>query len=242
MLADKPDAPLYLDAALLAATLKDPAGLEAMRKIAASPDRPEGDRLKALDALMSAHDAAVLDDAGAILSDAQGELGAFRGQVLDALAGLEDPRVADVVLEAYPKMEPDLQPRAIELLTQRTAWAKPLLAAVADKKIPTSALSVNQVRKLLASKDADVIKQVKATWGTLREERNPQREKVVAEMKDLLDEDKGRRRRPASRCSRSCAPSATRSTAKARTWGRTSPTTAGPTSISCCRTSSIRAW
>ena len=62
-------------------------------------------------------------------------------------------------------MEPDLQPRAVELLTQRTAWAKPLLAAVADKKIPPSAISVNQVRKLMASKDPDVLKQVKATLG-----------------------------------------------------------------------------
>ena len=62
-------------------------------------------------------------------------------------------------------MEPDLQPRAIELLTQRTAWAKPLLAAVAAKKIPASAISINQVRKLMASKDADVIKQVKEHLG-----------------------------------------------------------------------------
>ena len=191
LLADKADAPLFLDAAALAATFKDPAGLEAMRKLAASSDRPEGDRLKALSALVSAHDAAVLDDAGAILSDAKTNSVKFRGQVLDALAGLEDPRVADRVLKAYPSMEPDLQPRAIELLTQRTEWAKPLLAAIAAKKIPTSALSINHVRKLLASKDADVIKQVKATWGTLREERNPQREKVVAEMKDLLRSKKG---------------------------------------------------
>ena len=35
VLSGRPDAPLYLDAAALAATLKDPAGLEAMRKIAA---------------------------------------------------------------------------------------------------------------------------------------------------------------------------------------------------------------
>ena len=90
--------------------------------------------------------------------------------MLDALGGLEDPRVADVVLKAYPTMEPDLQPRAVELLTQRTAWAKPLLAAVADKKIPVGALSINHVRKLLASKDPDVLKQVKEHWGTLRED------------------------------------------------------------------------
>ena len=88
-------------------------------------------------------------------------------------------------------MEPDLQPRAVELLTQRSLWAKPLLAAIAEKKVPASALSINHVRKLLASKDPDVIKQVKEHWGTLREERNPQRERIVADMKDMLNKTKG---------------------------------------------------
>jgi putative membrane-bound dehydrogenase-like protein len=190
VLAGKVDAPLYLDAALLAATLKDPAGLDVARRIAAS-NEPEGNRLKALDALIAARDDAALKAAAAILADAKATSPGFRGQVLASLGRLEEPRVAAVVLDAYPQMEPDLQPRAVELLTQRPAWAKPLLEAVAQKKVPASALTINHVRKLLASKDADVIKQVKAQWGTLREERNPEREKVVAEMKDLLGRTKG---------------------------------------------------
>jgi putative membrane-bound dehydrogenase-like protein len=191
VLAGKPYGPLYFDAALLGAVLQDPVGLEVARKAAAASDRSEGDRLKAINALVAAADATALHVAVVILSDAKANAEKFRGQVLDALGRLEDPGVADVVLGAYPNMEPDLQPRAIELLTQRTAWAKPLLQAIADKKIPTSALSVNHVRKLMAAKDPDVVKQVKATWGTLREERNPQREKVVADMKDLLNRTKG---------------------------------------------------
>jgi putative membrane-bound dehydrogenase-like protein len=190
-LAGKSDAPLYLDAAALAATLKDPVGLGVVREIAAASGRPEGDRLKAINALISAHDPAGLDAAGGILSEIKANSEKFRGQMLDALAGLDAPDVAAVVLKAYPEMEPDLQPRAVELLTQRTAWSKSLLAAVATKNVPASALSVNHVRKLMASKDPDVLKQVKAQWGTLRTERNPQREKVVAEMKDLLNRTKG---------------------------------------------------
>jgi putative heme-binding domain-containing protein len=88
-------------------------------------------------------------------------------------------------------MEPELQPRAIELLTQREVWSKQLMDAIAAKKIPPGAVNVNQVRKLLASKDADFVKQVRATWGTIREERNPEREKVVADMRKFLTETKG---------------------------------------------------
>jgi putative heme-binding domain-containing protein len=185
------DAPLYLDAALLAASMKDPAGLEAARETAAASARPQGDRLKALNALAAARDPAALQTASSVLGDAKANPEPFRAQVLDALGRLDDPAVADAVLAVYPNMESDLQPRAVELLTQRTQWAKPLLNAIADKKIPANALSVNHIRKLLASKDADIIKEVKAHWGTLREERNPQREKVVADMKDLLTKTKG---------------------------------------------------
>ena len=73
--------------------------------------------------------------------------------LLDALGRLQRPRVAEIVLEAYPKLAPDVQPRAIELLTQRPAWSRPLLQAIAQRKIPAAALNVNQVRHLLASKD-----------------------------------------------------------------------------------------
>ena len=116
---------------------------------------------------------------------------AFRGQVIDALSRSPDAETAQIVLACYPKLEPELQPRAIELLTQRASWSKRLLQEIAKKRIPPSALNVNQVRKLLASKDADILKQVTAQWGTLRAERNPEREKVVADMKRFLSETRG---------------------------------------------------
>jgi putative heme-binding domain-containing protein len=129
--------------------------------------------------------------AAAALADAKGNSAGFRGLVLGALGRLDGPEVAALVLEAYPKMEPDLQPRAVELLTQRPAWGKKLLDAIADKTVPADALSVNHVRKLLASKDAELIKKVKEKWGTLREDRNPEREKIVGQMRDLLGKTKG---------------------------------------------------
>src|SRR5437764_4179638 len=85
----------------------------------------------------------------------------------------------------------EVQPRAIELLTQRTGWSRQLLQAIAQKKISPDALNVNQVRKLLSSKDPELVKQVRAHWGTLRDGRNPEREKIVAEMRALLGKQRG---------------------------------------------------
>ena len=151
----------------------------------------EGVRMRALDALIAARDGSVLDVASAILAARKRHRLPFREQVLSALGKLNDERVAGIVLARYEAMEPELQPRAVELLTQRTTWSKRLVQAIHAKKIPSEALNVNQIRKLLASKDAELTKDVKILWGTVREGRNPEREKVVKDMRGLLRENHG---------------------------------------------------
>jgi putative heme-binding domain-containing protein len=148
-------------------------------------------RLRALEALVSVRDPGVLDAAAAALAERRPQSQNFRAAVLAALGKLDEPRVAAVVLADYPKMEADLRPRAVELLTQRDAWGRQLVRAVADKKVPAGALNVNQVKRLLATKDPALVKQVKELWGTVREGRNPEREKVVADMGRFLRQSRG---------------------------------------------------
>jgi putative heme-binding domain-containing protein len=175
--------------AFLKATLRDPEGLAAAREIA-QQDSDESNRLRALEALIAAKDTSCLRLVRRGLSDGK-RTSRFRAGVLAAVARLDDFQVADIVLAEYPQMEPDLRPRAIELLTQRAGWGKALLRAVAEKKVPANALNVNHVRKLLASNDRDLVKQVQAQWGTLRTDRNPEREQVVARMRDFLRQAHG---------------------------------------------------
>src|SRR5262249_42571166 len=108
-----------------------------------------------------------------------------------ALGRLDDAKVATVVLGRYAKLGLEVQPRAIELLTQRATWGKALMKAVADKKVSASVLNVNQARRLLASKDAELVALVKKHYGTIRTERNSEREKVVKQMGALLSRTKG---------------------------------------------------
>jgi putative heme-binding domain-containing protein len=185
------DHPLFLDVAFLAASLKDSAGLEAARQCFAAAKHPEAMRLRALDALIAGGDQDLLAAVDSVLANLKSNSSSFRGQVLSALGKRDDARIADVVLAHYSRMEPDLQPKAIELLTQRTAWGKQLMLVIAQKKIPATALNVNHVRKLLAGKDPELVKQVHAQWGSIREERNPQREKVVAEWRAFLGKARG---------------------------------------------------
>jgi putative membrane-bound dehydrogenase-like protein len=177
--------PLHLDAAIFALTLKDARARDAVRNGFMAHNRPEAVRLRALEALIATGDAEALDLVAQALKDVSQSVG-FRGGVLEALGKRNDPAVAELALSAYDRLEPDLRPRVIELLTQRVAWGKRLLRAIADKQLPASALNVNQARRLLASKDPELVKQVKELYGTVREGRNPHREKIVAEMRDFL--------------------------------------------------------
>lgn len=185
------DHPLYLDAAFLATTWKDPAGFAAVRKVFAAEKQKPEQRLQALDALVAAGDDKLLEVVGQVLSKPQATSTDFRGQVLAALGRMESAEVADVVLKYYPQMDAELQPKAVELLTQRASWAKQLLSAIGRDALPASDLNVNQVRKLQASKDPELKKLVERQWGRVRTERNPQREQVIAHMRRFLREHEG---------------------------------------------------
>jgi len=182
---------LYLDAALLAASLGDGAGLEAMHQLFASKEAPPALRLAALEALVAAREPRVLKAAADMLAKPDDYPLELRRQALAALGRLDDAAVAEIVLAAWPSLEPDLQPQAIELLTGRIPWALRLLAAVDRGEVPPSALNLNQVRKLLATQDEQLGRLVAKTWGTVRTERNPDRERVIAQMRRLLRESRG---------------------------------------------------
>jgi putative membrane-bound dehydrogenase-like protein len=182
--------PLFLDAAMLAASLGDSQGIVAVRGVFASSEQTTDRRVRALDALIAAADPDVLESVTKVLGDARASV-ALRGSVIASLGRLDDDRVGETVLAHYPRLEPDVKPKAIELLTQRAAWTRQLLARIEKKEIAPDALNVNQVRKLLASKDADLVKQVTAVWGTVRTERNPQREEVIARMRTFLRQNPG---------------------------------------------------
>ncbi|MGE5192573.1 MAG: PVC-type heme-binding CxxCH protein [Deltaproteobacteria bacterium] len=184
--------PLGLDAALVAVSWKDDTALNYVRETFKTAGAAPELRLRALGALISAGDKSLLENVAAALAAKAGPAQAeFRGQVLAALGRLDDPKVADVVLGAYKDLELDVQPKAVELLTQRAAWAKALLAAIGKRQVPAEALGVNQVRKLLASRDPELVKAVQSQWGTIREERNPKRDAIIAEMRTLIRKDPG---------------------------------------------------
>ncbi len=182
--------PLYLDATLLAVSWHDKESLAAVRELFVDKTQTTALRRQALDALVAAGDSQLLPAVAVVLNDAKQPTEVV-SNVLASLARRSDDEVAPLVLDAYARLDGSLKPPAVELLTQRPVWAKQLLLAISEKRLPAAALNVNQVRRLLASQDKELVAAVQKHWGTIRTERSPQRETVIAEMRLLLRETPG---------------------------------------------------
>ena len=188
-LLTEPNHPLHLSAQLLAARLH--IGTEdavAVRGTFVSQTEPEAARLQALEALIAFHDRGLPASLPTVLSNAAPP---FATRVFAALGRFDDPKLADVILGLYPNLDAGLQSLAIDLLMEREPWALKLLNAVMAGRIPKSALNANYLRKIMDSNDRDAIWAVEKAFGSVREERNPEREKVVANMGVYLRQNIG---------------------------------------------------
>jgi putative heme-binding domain-containing protein len=189
ILTGRPTDPLFLSAQLLAARWKvGPADAASVRRLFVSADQSQTTRLDALEVLIAFHDPSLFDSLAHVLAV---DSPSFVSQVLAALGRWDEPKVAQLVLAAYPKLAPEVQPLAIDLLLQRRSWTQTLLHAVLDRRLPASVLNANHLQKILDGNDREAIWAVEKAWGTVRKERNPEREKVVALMGQFLRQHPG---------------------------------------------------
>lgn len=146
--------------------LHEPAAIRTIRDRAWEGTTPDAERIKALDLLRQTRDEKSFDICKTSL-----QLGKNSDAVLLALlAGLEavdDPTVPKVVLADYAKWSPAVKKRAIAVLSSRPSWALALLKAVDAEKFPKADLSVDQVRPVVAFKDAEVTKLAEKHWGKI---------------------------------------------------------------------------
>lgn len=183
--------PLHRQAMLLATALGDESAALLATKLLADRDVPAEDRLAAAEALIVGGDEQAAHKIAHLATDANLGPAKLRGDLLASLGRSESPQVAHAVLQNFRELEPELQPRAIELLAQRPAWSERLVAAVESQQISKDAIGVNQVRRLVGSTNKDVAAKATAIWGTIREGRSPEREKVIADVREMLKSKPG---------------------------------------------------
>lgn len=174
--------PLYVPATQVQCSWGDATAIAAVEKmLAETKDEPH--KIGCLKALIGGAAPSALSIAEKLLDTTS--VGT-QEQVLFLLGRMNSPKIADVILSRYAKLEPGLQPKALELLTTRSEWSTPLLAAIEAKTISKDAPNLNQLRRMASFKDEAFVKQFKALYGKIREGRNPDREQVLNKTRDFL--------------------------------------------------------
>ncbi len=99
------------------------------------------------------------------LTDARSD--AVRAADLTALQPFADPKIADEVLNLYPKWSADLKGRAISLLCGRAASSLAFLKAVDSKRIAPREAPLDQLRRMALFNDAAIDKLIEKHWGKI---------------------------------------------------------------------------
>jgi putative membrane-bound dehydrogenase-like protein len=183
---DSPAEPQSLALLHLGASWGNGAARDALKEHPAvrKPSKVQAsEALEALRSLISGGDAESLAIADRLLSAG----GIPKDQVLFALSRAEQPKVAEIVLARYSSLGPGVQPKAVDLLTERPQWGLALLKAIQSKSIPASVLNLNQVRRLSGFRDPALQSLFRDLYGSVRETRSPDRDRVIGNMKNLLD-------------------------------------------------------
>lgn len=110
----------------------------------------------------------------------------FQVRLANEMARLEDPELASKILAIQASVPGPVRDALIDTLTQRPVWARLLFEAVAGGKVPSQAVGVNQVRRVLGFKNQELSELVQKTWGSLRADRDPGREKLVRGVAEII--------------------------------------------------------
>lgn len=161
-------------AAALAVKFGDPAAIASLRTTLAASAADPAARQSALAALVEIRD----KDLPPVLHALLGEP-ALRAAAVRALASFDDPKTPAAVLAAYPAFTAAEKRDAVATLASRPAYARDLLAAVADKKLPPADIPAEAVRQLRNLGDESVNKRIATVWGLVRE-TPAERKKLIA--------------------------------------------------------------
>ncbi|HZZ71926.1 MAG TPA: PVC-type heme-binding CxxCH protein [Pirellulales bacterium] len=163
-LAKSATAEVRLQADALALTFGDKTASDALRQIAADAKAQPAARREAIQYLVKAKDAKLVDLLYHLLKD-----NVLRGDAIRALAAFDDPRTAQAILAAYEDLPPPERRDALATLCSRPPYALALLTAIEQKQIAATQLTADLVRQLRNLNNADLSRRIEQVWGTVRE-------------------------------------------------------------------------
>src|SRR3954471_20565275 len=179
-LSQSPNEEVRKQGAKLAAIFGDAGTLEAMKKVVLDPKKPAEERNKALESLIAKNDPGLASLLQGLVKEP-----ALAEPALKGLAGTDDAKTPAVILAAYPSLDQPAKRAAINTLSFRPAFAKSLMKAVKEGKIPTKDLTAYTVRQLRSFNDKELDAWTNEIWGVAKTS-NQQKLAEIAKYKAIL--------------------------------------------------------
>ncbi|MCA9050675.1 MAG: c-type cytochrome, partial [Planctomycetaceae bacterium] len=110
---------------------------------------------------------------------------------LTSLQVFHDLRIGEAVVSRLTELPEDARASAETLLASRPVWAGELLQAVADGRIPKSAVSETGLRKMLLHEDSDIRDLIQQHWGTVAGATTEQMQAETSRLNDILQGGSG---------------------------------------------------
>jgi putative heme-binding domain-containing protein len=167
----------------LGTALQLPDAVSAARQLLNS-NAPEPLRIRMLQALLTAEWPEAPAAAEALLK--QTDSPETQRRVLQTLGRSSSEAAWSVALRALNQLPDDVRPVAVELLTDRKDSAIALMQLVRDQKLPPAAINANQAAKMSRIRSRELRELVQKYWGTVRSERDPARQELIARMRNEL--------------------------------------------------------
>lgn len=148
----------------LSVTFGSKEALEELRGTLLDRNEEDRDRRAALESLTAAKDPGLVGALQVLLREAT-----LRTNAIRAMAAYDDPGIPKAIVEVYPTLSTLEKKDALATLASRASFAKGLMAAVADKKVPPQDLTADILRLLRNLNDPAVQKLVTEQFGVARE-------------------------------------------------------------------------
>lgn len=151
----------------LATQFGDSRALVSLRERLALSSEPSSSRMRALEAIVAARDAA---SQPAIVALAKSDVTepALRGAAVRALAAFDSSEVPGVLLSAWKNLPAGLRRDALSTLASRPAWGIRLMDAVAKGDVASADIPAETVRQLRDLPDPKLAEAIAKSWGQVR--------------------------------------------------------------------------
>ncbi|MEO7300360.1 MAG: PVC-type heme-binding CxxCH protein [Verrucomicrobiota bacterium] len=180
--SENPNAEIRAQVQSLSLTFGSSNALAALRKTVQEKSADLNARRTALESLLGAKDSALVSILQNLLGDSD-----LRGAALRGLASYEDMQTPEKILRGYNTYNAAEKRDALNTLSARASFGKPLLAAIADGKISNKDLSADLIRQLRNLKNDEVNQQIEKVYGVVHES-NADKKSEVAKYKKIYHE------------------------------------------------------